>query len=788
MKRFLSLFIMLLFCAGFVAAQTEVSKPIVVKATYFDVSPPLRDMVKKMPAKVDMTWKDGVVKNNVYRKEKHEGDDLDIYDPNVQTWFGKSFADTTIQNFEGLGNTAGVCPPDPDGDVSPNHYFLVTNLSYAIYNKSGVKIFGPAFNSSIFSGMPNNSNDGDGIVLYDEEADRWLFSQFSLPNDYAGPFFEMIAISQTSDPTGSWYRYQYQFSDMPDYPKLAVWPDGYYMSVNRFGASTLNYKGTGVAAFNRDKMLAGDLSAEMVYFTTSASAEPYCFLPSDCDGEFPPTGTPNYFTYLNDSPDRLGIYEFHVDWTNTSLSTFTQSLYLPVTSFNGNLSGISQKGTTTKLDPLTLRLMFRLQFRKFTDHWSMVSNAHINMGSNVAGIRWYELRKSGSDAWSIYQEGTYSPDNNSRWMGSIAMDEAGNMALGFSISSSSMYPSIRYTGRMEGDALGEMTIEESGIINGGGSQTNTWSGDPSRWGDYSAMVADPSEASKFWYIHEYYSTTSDMSWKTRVGSFSFANILTVLTTASPDTLCEGSGGSTQLMADATGGSGTYTYSWTSNPPGFTSGIQNPIATPTESTWYICDVNDGAETKTDSVLVSVVPPPSAFAGNDTTYCWYVPAFPLMGVVGNYNYLKWTTAGDGHFNIDTVAYTLYFVGSGDRANGYASLTLTAYSTGICADSTADNIIITLDPCTGIPEPAFVPLGVTVQPNPASNDLHLTVVGLKDSQARLTITDIQGRTVFSDGLKTNGNKLTRFIDVSNFSRGVYIVKVQSEKEIASERLVIQ
>ncbi|MCK9421398.1 MAG: T9SS type A sorting domain-containing protein [Bacteroidales bacterium] len=521
MKKRIIFFAAFILLASISYSQQEASKPIVIKASYFDISPPLREMIKNIPPKADMTWKDGVVKNffDVKRFHPADTDDPLATDPNVQSWLGPRAPDSVAQSFDGVTNLAGVVPPDTDGDVGPNHYFQEVNMSYAIYSKTGSLLFGPHANSSIFSGLPNNSNDGDGIVIYDEAADRWLFSQFSLPNYPNGPFFEMVAISQTSDPTGSWYRYQFQFADLPDYPKLGVWPDGYYLSFNRFSAGSGNYVGTGAAALNRTKMLAGDPTANIVYFTLSGSSEAYSMLPSDCDGTFPPVGTPNYFTYINDGPDRLGMYAFHVDWNNTASSTYTQHALLNVNAFNSNLpSGIPQKNTSIKLATLSDRLMFRLQFRTFADHWSMVTCHTINVGANVASMRWYELRKEGTNPWAIYQQGTYSPDNNCRWMGSIAMDSSGNMALGYSVSGTTKFPSIYYTGRLANDPLGEMTIQEGIIKEGGGSQTNTWT-TPGRWGDYSSMSVDPSEPSKFWYTQEYFQNTSSVAWKTRIGSF-----------------------------------------------------------------------------------------------------------------------------------------------------------------------------------------------------------------------------------------------------------------------------
>ncbi|MCX6249750.1 MAG: PKD domain-containing protein [Bacteroidetes bacterium] len=527
MKKISLLVIISLTLLGNVIGQNQLNKPtLIAKPVYFDVSPPLRDMVATPVTRGDNTWKDGVVKNYFNsRKNRHRPTFPSNYiDPSIQNSMGlATTTDTTIQNFEGNSNTQGYDPPDTHGDVGPNHYFQVVNCHFSVYNKSGTLLIGPLLNSSVWSGMSNNSNDGDAVVLYDENADRWLFSQFSLPNYPAGPFYQMIAVSTTPDPTGSWYRWQYSFTDMDDYPKFGVWPDGYYMTCNRFAATTGTYSGTGQAAFNRTKMLAGDASAEMVYFTLPSSDNAYCLLPSDCDGTFPPTGTPDYFVYMMDSPYYLGVYEFHADWITPANSTFGNFLQLTVNTFSSALSGITQKGTTKLADALSDRLMYRLQFRKFGDHWAMVCNHTVNAGSSVGGIRWYELRKT-SGTWAIYQQSTYAPDAYSRWAASVALDADGNMAMGYSIASTNMYPSIRYCGRMNNDALNTLTIAEKGIFNGTGSNSTgdrtSPAGAVSRWGDYSTVAVDPSASSTFWYSQQYL-LANGYAWHTRIASFAF---------------------------------------------------------------------------------------------------------------------------------------------------------------------------------------------------------------------------------------------------------------------------
>ncbi|MEW6402749.1 MAG: carboxypeptidase regulatory-like domain-containing protein [Chloroflexota bacterium] len=435
-----------------------------------------------------------------------------------------------LQNFEGVSNVNGVLPPDTNGDVGPNHYMQWVNLSFAVYDKSGALLYGPAAGNTLWSGFGGpcqTTNDGDPIVLYDHLADRWMVSQFALPNYPAGPYYECIAVSQTGDPTGAWHRYAFQISatKMNDYPHFGVWPDGYYMSVNQFvGGAT--WGGQGAVVFERDKMLLGQ-PAQAVYFDLYG-VDPNLggMLPSDLDGPVPPAGTPNYFVEVDDNgfgfpQDQLQIWEFHVDWITPSNSTLTQVGVLPTAAFNSNMCAgsrncIPQPGSKQrKLDAIADRLMYRLQYRNFGTHETMVVNHTVDVnGADLAGIRWYELCDTGS-GWSIYQQGTFSPDATHRWMGSMAMDSAGNIALGYSASSTAVYPSIWYTARLATDPLGTLPQGEGTIINGTGAQTHT----ASRWGDYSMMAVDPVDDCTFWFTSEYLQTTSISSWRTRIGSF-----------------------------------------------------------------------------------------------------------------------------------------------------------------------------------------------------------------------------------------------------------------------------
>ncbi|MCX6276899.1 MAG: hypothetical protein NT004_02230 [Bacteroidetes bacterium] len=353
MKRTITLFLLLIMCISISIAQEGTQKPTVIKPNYFDISPPLRDMVQRSDAVIDNSWKEGVVKNklNAYSNpDENANVDFKGIDPVHQSNFGDAITDTTIQNFDGVGAN-GSYPPDTDGDVSPSHYFQVVNVRFAIYDKNGNKLMGPSNNSTIFNGLPHNTNDGDAVLLYDENADRWLFSQFALPNYPNGPFYENVAISQTNDPTGTWYRYQFTFTDMPDYPKLSVWGDGYYMTIRRFSSGAGNWLGPAAVAMDRAKMLVGDQSAAMVMFNLPSSSEGP--LSADCDSDFPPAGTPCPIAFLTSTATAtVRLYDFHADWGTPANSTMSQTATVPISTFStmGNGNVIPQKGTSQKLD------------------------------------------------------------------------------------------------------------------------------------------------------------------------------------------------------------------------------------------------------------------------------------------------------------------------------------------------------------------------------------------------------------------------------------------------------
>jgi hypothetical protein len=443
-----------------------------------------------------------------------------------------------LANFEGINNINAVLPPDTQGDIGYDpvsgrkFYVQWVNLSFEIWDVTSTptRVLGPLAGNTLwqgFGGACEQTNNGDVITLYDSLAQRWLMSQFSIQQ----PFYQCIAISTTADPTGSWYRYAFLTSNdlMNDYPHFGVWPDGYYLTINQF-LNKASWAGAGVLVFDRNRMLAGQDASFQYFDLYTVNPNFGGMLPADLDGPTPPpVGAPNYLLEVDDSSwigpqDALRLWRFHVDWNNPSNSTLglngQPNAVLPVAAWTPlcpqTIACISQAGTTVRVDGLGDQLMYRLAYRNFGDHQSLVMNHTVDVGSGQAGIRWYEVRDPGGTP-TIYQQGTYAPDVLSRWTGSIAMDHTGDIALGYSVSSANSFPSIRYAGRLVNDPLGVLDQSEVSLMEGGGAQTSSFS----RWGDYSMMGIDPVDDCTFWYTQEYYATTSSSGWRTRIGAIRF---------------------------------------------------------------------------------------------------------------------------------------------------------------------------------------------------------------------------------------------------------------------------
>jgi hypothetical protein len=518
-----------------IAADTShkdaISQVEVSGAVQTDVSVPVRDLTGVAPAGET----DKEKKEKPLRLIPPVGPGV-ASDAAVQHVTAPLVATTAGLGFAGVGNgdygfSDQYAPPDTNGAVGATQYVQWVNTYFAVFDKSTGQIaagFPKAGNAiwSGFGGACENNNDGDPIVQYDKIANRWVLTQFSVSTT---PYLQCVAVSATSDATGSYYRYAFSYGNTQfnDYPKLTVWPDGYYVSYNIFN-NAQTFAGAKTCAFDRVKMLLGDPSATQQCFQLSTSYGG--LLPSDLDSAAmqPPSGSPNLF--LNFGASSLRLWKFSVNWTNPANSTLTGPVTIPVASFaaacNGGGACIPQPNTSQKLDSLGDRLMYRLAYRNFGDHESLVVNHSVAVGSTkssqVVSVRWYELRNPAGSTMAagtpvVFQQGTLdTSDKINRWMGSIAMDKQGNMALGYSASSGTVAPSIRFTGRLATDPANIMATETV-VKAGGGSQLRNLS----RWGDYSAMTIDPVDDCTFWYTNEYQKSNGIFNWSTWITSSKF---------------------------------------------------------------------------------------------------------------------------------------------------------------------------------------------------------------------------------------------------------------------------
>ena len=524
MKKNYLLFLMLFVLACTVNAQDKAISPSYTGiGVYHGLSQPLRDIPAITPDEYEKMEIDAAKpRNEKIRVREYpfaetafpKGDD-----PAWQREMGNTQPPRApIVSFD--GQASPYYPPDANGTAGPNHYMQTINSVYAIYSKTGVLVAGPTNLNLLFGSVTGATcNDGDPVVLYDEQADRWLVVEFSIcgTNDYM-----LFAVSQTNDPTGAWHRYSFDVDDMPDYEKIGIWQDGYYMGTNNAATGKKD-----IYVVERSKMLLGQ-TAQMVGFDNPwrpTTIDGFmCVPPVDNDGTFAPAGSPGLFITINDDAiaggaDQLWLYELAVNWTTPASSTFNRVQQLAVPAFDSNFGAnwdnIKQPGTTRELDAIPQVVMNAPQYRNFGAYQTLVCCHTVDVNNtDLAGIRWYELRKT-AGTWEMRQSGTYSPDAHSRWMGSIRLNGQNEIGLGYSISSTTVYPGIRYTGQSAtayANGAGLFDLAEQTITTGAYSQTLY-----NRWGDYAGLSVDPSDDKTFWFTTEYIGTSSAR--KTRVASF-----------------------------------------------------------------------------------------------------------------------------------------------------------------------------------------------------------------------------------------------------------------------------
>jgi len=512
----------ILISAAVLALAGEAGAQTVTPAVKQDVSPPLSS-IPLPPPKAQAAFK------KIHRVKR-------IPPPQTLQAFG---ADTALQKkatgtlpvgaidvIEGIGEglvTNGQTyqvtsfPADTTGAAGSTQYVQWVNTTLLVIDKTSKQpVLGPMDGSALWRGFGGNcehSNDGDPIVLFDRMANRWVLSQFAVSGT---PFSQCIAVSTTADATGTYHRYEFQYQDFNDYGKFGIWPDGYYASFNMFGSNNA-LLGSKVCAFERAKMVSGD-AARMICFDVAGQGG---LVPSDLEGATaPPAGSPNYV--MNIGSNRLNLWRFKADWANPSTSTLSGPAPIATAPFqqacaSGPTPGtcIIQPKTAQRLDSLADRLMYRLAYRNFGTHESMVVTHSVAVTPTSAAVRWYEVRSPGGTP-QIHQQGTYAPSTTSRWMGSAAMDKMGNFAVGYTVSSASVFPSIRVAGRLASDPANKLLAEKViAAATGKGAQK-----DADRWGDYSTMTLDPQDDCTFWYTAQYQADGVNQ-WHTAIVRFKF---------------------------------------------------------------------------------------------------------------------------------------------------------------------------------------------------------------------------------------------------------------------------
>ncbi|MCM2258799.1 MAG: hypothetical protein NDJ94_24455, partial [Vicinamibacteria bacterium] len=520
-------------------------------------------------------------------------------------------------SFAGIGNGiaghfVGNAPPDTVGAVGPNHFVQWVNVHYAMYDKnSGALVAGPISGNQLFSalgGVCATENSGDPIVLYDRLAGRWLLSQFAFVNS-ATTFYQCVAVSRTADPTGAYNLYSYAYDALNDYPKLGVWPDGYYVTYNMFAAGTFAYAGQKVCVFDRAAMIAGTAATQVC---VNLGTTEFGYLPSDLDGtRLPPTGTPNYLLTLGSSGSALRLREFLVDWNQPANSTVSAAKSIAVPAYAEPASeAIPQPGTAQLLDSLGDRLMYRLAYRNFGTHESLVVNHSVTTGGRT-GVRWYELRSPASASPTVQQASTFAPDDSHRWMGSVAMDRLGNMLMGYSVSagSAARKPSLFVTGRLVGDAASQMR-DEVQVLAGTGVQTDDRS-PLSRWGDYSSVSLDPTDDCTFYFTSQYIPSNGTFNWRTWIASYRYAACMVPEITSHPASTTITAGNTAQLTVTATGSGLAYQWYQGTSPSTATpisgatgSTYTTPALTTTTSYWVrVSNGYGAANSNTATVTVT-----------------------------------------------------------------------------------------------------------------------------------------------------------------------------------------
>ena len=649
-------------------AKTNKSKTIVTYPSAFAVSQP----VSELP--VDFSMFPGQeMPEPRPNPNKAYGGPWQSEDPVLQKETVGPLAAVKGIDFEGIASN-GYAPSDSNMAIGPQHIVETVNVLFQVFNKTGSSLAGPTSILTLFAPLGGvcAGTDGDPIVLYDRPADRWLISMIGS----SGAFGECIAVSKSNDPTGAYYLYAYSFgNNLNDYPKLSTWAtaaNSAYLATYDIFSNGQSFSGSDLCGFDRTKLLAGNSTAAQLCKITPSSE--FSYLPSDMDGPTPPpNGTPGLFIHPHAS-NQLYLRKLTLNFA-AGTATLSSPTAITVASYSEacHSSCVPQSGTTQQLDALGDLTMYRFAVRHFADHDRAVVNDSVVVSGSQVGVRWYELYDP-AGAVTLNQQGTYAPDSTYRWMASAAEDQNADIAIGYSASSSSIHPAIRFAGRVPSDPAGSLESEIS-IIEGAGSQV----GGLSRWGDYSALQVDPSDDCTFWYVAQYEQVTGSYNWHTNIGSFKFETCttgpdFTLSVTPSSQSVFQGSGTSfTATVSPLKGFTGTVALSVAGLPTGAT-GTFNPTSISGGSGSSTLNISTSNSTPKGTYTLTITGTSGALMHKATVtlvvsggWAWTLSGTAFCGTTeGQYNFFGYQSAPNS-------LQWFFLVEPGDPAGGQYNWTL-------------------------------------------------------------------------------------------------------------------
>lgn len=753
MKKLYSVILTLLI-SGAMIAQLDRQETGVIVASEFHVTRPLSEIFAENPVdeEVMIQRESEDREHRKAAKFKFGPEDGPQYgnDPSILQTTGGDKPSLGMKASWAGQTASGFRPFDPSGAVGPNHYVqMINSTTFKVYNKSTGAVILTGTLGNLWS--PATANNGDPIVMYDKAADRWFLAQFGTSTDKK----IYIAVSTTADPTGSYYTYTYVSPQFPDYLKFSVWHDGYYMTSNQTTQK--------VFCFERTAMIAGTPGARSVYVNYTPPKSGF-FVPLPAcaaDGTLPAAGTPCPIMSYEDNGwgtgfvDRVNIYNMIVNWsTTTPTASITLASQLPTAAFDGsyasNWNDCSQPGTTQKLDGIGGAMMYRAQWKSWTGYNTVVLNWAVKVSTSQRSIMWVELRQNQSTGvWSIYQQGIYTPDANTRWMGSIAMDNNGSIGLSYIKSNAtSIYPGLYYTGRRTCDPLGTLPVTETTVIAGTGSQTGV-----NRVGDYAHTCLDP-DGVTFWSTSEYMGgATGSSAARTQVFSYQIAPCsitagVSIAVTGGSNPTCTGA--AVTFTATPTNGGSAPVYQWK----------VNGVNVGTNSTTYNSSTLANGDIVTcvmTSNLSGVLGSPAT--SNAITITVSAPSAPSIAIAASANpacagaSVTFTSSITNGGATPTYAWTVNGVAAGTNSASYSSTaltngavvacTLTSSSTCVTTNTAASNsITMTVNPSVA----PSVSIAITAGTNPSASGASVT----------FTATPTNGGTTPSYQWKVNGTNV--------------------------------